>query len=93
MSIRRMGLRGLRTLTALAAGALALTACAVGPAGGGGGSQDADKPVIRLAYQAFPSGDLIVKHNRRRTEPDPDVEAMAAVLPRLLARANDVLKR
>ncbi len=64
MSIRRMGLRGLRTLTALAAGALALTACAVGPAGGGGGSQDADKPVIRLAYQAFPSGDLIVKHNR-----------------------------
>ena len=33
MSIRRMGLRGLRTLTALAAGALALTACAVGPPG------------------------------------------------------------
>ncbi len=31
---------------------------------------------------------LIVKHNRRRPEPDPDVEAVAADLPRLLARAR-----
>jgi aminoglycoside phosphotransferase (APT) family kinase protein len=35
---------------------------------------------------------LIVKHNRRRTEPDPDVEAMAAVLPHLLSRADDGLR-
>ena len=25
---------------------------------------DAGKPTIRIAYQTFPSGDLIVKHNR-----------------------------
>jgi taurine transport system substrate-binding protein len=56
--------RGLRTLTALAAGALALTACAVGPGGGSSAPGGGDKPTIRLAYQSFPSGDLIVKHNR-----------------------------
>ena len=44
-------------------------------------------------FKSTATWSLIVKHNRRRTEPDPDVEAMAAVLPRLLARANDVLKR
>ena len=33
---------------------------------------DADKPVIRLAYQAFPSGDLIVKHNRWLEDALPD---------------------
>lgn len=53
----------LRAVAALAAGALALTSCAVGPAGGGA-APDANKPTIRLAYQSFPSGDLIVKHNR-----------------------------
>ena len=60
---RDIGLRGLRTLTALAAGALALSACAVGPAGGGA-APDPAKPTIRVAYQSFPSGDLVVKHNR-----------------------------
>jgi aminoglycoside phosphotransferase (APT) family kinase protein len=35
---------------------------------------------------------LIVKHNRRRTTPDGDLEAMAPVLPSLLARAADFLK-
>lgn len=38
---------------------LAVAGCAVGPAG-----QDSSKPTIRLAYQSFPSGDLVVKHNR-----------------------------
>ncbi|TCK22055.1 ABC transporter substrate-binding protein [Pseudonocardia endophytica] len=51
-----------RLAAALGAGVAALgllSGCAIGPAG-----QDADKPTIRLAYQSFPSGDLVVKHNR-----------------------------
>ena len=34
---------------------------------------------------------LIVKHNRRRAAPDPDLEAMAPALPRLLSRAAELL--
>jgi aminoglycoside phosphotransferase (APT) family kinase protein len=34
---------------------------------------------------------LIVKHNRRRTNPDPGVEGVAAALPHLLDRARDLL--
>lgn len=34
---------------------------------------------------------LIVKHNRRRRTPDAELEAMAATLPRLLARARHLL--
>jgi aminoglycoside phosphotransferase (APT) family kinase protein len=33
----------------------------------------------------------IVKHNRRRAEPDAEVEAMALVLPHLLERARALL--
>ena len=58
-----MNIRPSRALLALVAGLLALTSCAVGPAGGGA-AQDPAKPTIRLAYQSFPSGDLVVKHNR-----------------------------
>jgi aminoglycoside phosphotransferase (APT) family kinase protein len=36
---------------------------------------------------------LIVKHNRRRADPDPDLEAMAPVLPHLLDRAGALLDR
>ncbi|SDH66265.1 glycine betaine ABC transporter substrate-binding protein [Pseudonocardia oroxyli] len=60
----------MRIRTALVAGLVALTAlagCAVGPAG-----QDSSKPTIRLAYQSFPSGDLIVKENRWLEEVLPD---------------------
>jgi taurine transport system substrate-binding protein len=71
MSMGRISLRGLRSVVALAAGALALAACAVGPAGGGVPA-DAGKPTIRLAYQAFPSGDLVVKHNRWLEEALPN---------------------
>ncbi|WP_406280478.1 ABC transporter substrate-binding protein [Nocardia sp. NBC_00881] len=39
--------------------ALGLSGCAIDHSG-----QDAGKPTIRLAYQSFPSGDLIVKNNR-----------------------------
>jgi hypothetical protein len=31
---------------------------------------------------------LIVKHNRRRAPPDPEIEAMTPVLPHLLDRAR-----
>jgi hypothetical protein len=34
-----------------------------------------------------------VKHNRRRPEPVPELEAMAEVLPDLLARAEHHLRR
>jgi aminoglycoside phosphotransferase (APT) family kinase protein len=34
---------------------------------------------------------LIVKHNRRRAQPDPELEAMAEVLPELLRKAQERL--
>jgi aminoglycoside phosphotransferase (APT) family kinase protein len=42
-------------------------------------------------FKSTATWSLIVKHNRRRAEPDPDVEAMAAVLPDLLARASRLM--
>ncbi|ALE78288.1 glycine/betaine ABC transporter substrate-binding protein [Pseudonocardia sp. AL041005-10] len=57
-------------LTALLVGLLAVTVlagCAVGPAG-----QDSGKPTIRIAYQNFPSGDLVAKHNRWLEDALPD---------------------
>lgn len=46
-------------VAALAATTLALAGCSVDRSG-----QHADKPTIRIGYQTFPSGDLIVKNNR-----------------------------
>jgi taurine transport system substrate-binding protein len=51
--------RHIPLLAGLLAALLALAGCAVGPAG-----QDSGKPTIRIAYQSFPSGDLVVKHSR-----------------------------
>ncbi|MEU8898795.1 glycine betaine ABC transporter substrate-binding protein [Nocardia sp. NPDC048505] len=50
-----------RAVAAAVAGVVALAGagCAVDRSGA-----DDGKPTIRLAYQSFPSGDLIVKHNR-----------------------------
>ncbi len=42
-------------------------------------------------FKSTATWSLIVKHNRRRDDPDPDDEEMAAVLPHLLARARDLL--
>jgi aminoglycoside phosphotransferase (APT) family kinase protein len=42
-------------------------------------------------FKSTATWSLIVKHNRRRSDPDPDLEAMAAVLPSLLARARHFL--
>lgn len=45
-----------------------------------------------LAYfKSAATWSLIVKHNRRRTAPRAELEAMAAVLPRLLDRARSTL--
>ncbi|CAN3126434.1 glycine betaine ABC transporter substrate-binding protein [Mycobacterium sp. smrl_JER01] len=46
---------------------LALAGCAVGSEG-----QQADRPTIRIGYQTFPSGDLIVKNNKWLEEALPD---------------------
>lgn len=67
--------RGWRRLAA----ALSLTALAFGIAACGGGSDDSadgGKPTIRIAYQAFPSGDLVVKDQGWLEEalPDYDIE-------------------
>ncbi|WP_182883633.1 ABC transporter substrate-binding protein [Microbispora sp. H10949] len=42
--------------------AAVLTACGNGTASGGGGGGGTTERTIRIAYQAFPSGDLIVKN-------------------------------
>lgn len=48
--------------------AVVLAGCSVENSG------DGDKPTIRLAYQNFPSGDLIVKNNRWLEEALPDYQ-------------------
>jgi aminoglycoside phosphotransferase (APT) family kinase protein len=42
-------------------------------------------------FKSTATWSLIVKHNQRRREPDPEVEAMAVVLPHLLARAEELV--
>ncbi|MDF2823155.1 MAG: Substrate-binding region of ABC-type glycine betaine transport system [Mycobacterium sp.] len=54
-------------VAALAVSALGLAGCAVDNSG-----QDSEKQTIRLAYQTFPSGDLIVKNNKWLEEALPD---------------------
>jgi taurine transport system substrate-binding protein len=58
----------IRTLVAaLAASALTLAGCSVNQPG-----QEANKPTIRIGYQSFPSGDLIVKNNKWLEQALPD---------------------
>jgi aminoglycoside phosphotransferase (APT) family kinase protein len=42
-------------------------------------------------FKSTATWSLIVKHNRRRKQADPDVEAMASALPQLLLRARELL--
>lgn len=42
-------------------------------------------------FKSAATWSLIVKHNRRKSCPRPELEAMAAVLPKLLARARSLL--
>ena len=48
-----------KMLAGLAVATLALAGCSVDHSG-----QDASKPTIRIGYQTFPSGDLVVKNNK-----------------------------
>jgi taurine transport system substrate-binding protein len=60
-----MKLKALLAATAVAT--LALAGCSVDHSG-----QDASKPTIRIGYQTFPSGDLIVKNNKWLEQALPD---------------------
>jgi aminoglycoside phosphotransferase (APT) family kinase protein len=42
-------------------------------------------------FKSTATWSLIVKHNRRRSGPDPELESMAQELPQLLARAGEML--
>ncbi|OBK18758.1 phosphotransferase family protein [Mycobacterium asiaticum] len=42
-------------------------------------------------FKSVATWSLIVKHNRRRSAPDADLEAMSKTLPRLLSRARELL--
>lgn len=57
-------------LVALIAAVLALAGCSVDK--GGQSGNDPDKPTIRIGYQTFPSGDLIVKNSGWLEEALPD---------------------
>ena len=66
--------RALALVAAVAAGGL-LAACGSSSgssSGGGSGSSGGDKKNLRIAYQAFPSGDLIVKDQRLLEKALPD---------------------
>jgi taurine transport system substrate-binding protein len=54
-------------LTAAVVATLALAGCSVDHSG-----RDASKPTIRIGYQSFPSGDLIVKNDKWLEEALPD---------------------
>ncbi|MFV8048237.1 glycine betaine ABC transporter substrate-binding protein [Mycobacterium sp. 48b] len=54
-------------LAAFAITAVAVSGCAVDHSG-----ENSQKPTIRLGYQSFPSGDLIVKNNKWLEEALPD---------------------
>jgi aminoglycoside phosphotransferase (APT) family kinase protein len=57
-----------------------------------GGSVDDLAWFTALAcFKSAATWSLIVKHNRRRSSPRAELEAMASTLPRLLARARSVL--
>ena len=47
--------------------------------------------VALASFKSAATWSLIVKHNRRRSSPDGDLEAMVPVLPRLLARARELI--
>ncbi len=46
--------------------------------------------VALASFKSAATWSLIVKHNRRRSSPDGELEAMVPVLPRLLARAREL---
>jgi taurine transport system substrate-binding protein len=65
--MERKSMKFKAALAALAITTLALAGCSVDRS-----AQQADKPTIRIGYQTFPSGDLIVKNNRWLEDALPD---------------------
>ncbi|MFG3555859.1 ABC transporter substrate-binding protein [Micromonospora sp. NPDC047557] len=65
----RRPLTGILVTSAALLAAVALAACGNGAASGGG---DPQRKNIRIAYQAFPSGDLIVKNQQLLEKALPD---------------------
>jgi aminoglycoside phosphotransferase (APT) family kinase protein len=53
--------------------------------------QDLDWFTALACFKSAATWSLIVKHNRRRRSPRTELEAMAASLPRLLARAESIV--
>lgn len=62
-----MTIRRINALAATVLVATGLSGCAIDHS-----KQDAAKPTVRIAYQTFPSGDLIVKNNKWLEEALPD---------------------
>jgi hypothetical protein len=44
-------------------------------------------------FKSAATRSLIVKHNRRRSTPNPELEAMPSTLPHLLSRAVELLAK
>jgi aminoglycoside phosphotransferase (APT) family kinase protein len=57
----------------------------------GGPVNDLDWFLALACFKSVATWSLIVKHNRRRRSPRAELEAMAASLPRLLARAESIV--
>lgn len=62
-----------------------------GPSPIDGGGHEEEWFDALACFKAAATWSLIVKHNRRLATPDPDVEAVADAVPRLLRRARDLL--
>ncbi|BBX19079.1 acyl-CoA dehydrogenase [Mycolicibacterium duvalii] len=58
----------------------------------GGTVEDLEWFCALACFKSAATWSLIIKHNRRRHAPDPDLEAMGAALPRLLARAQKLIE-
>ena len=56
-----------------------------------GGIDDVEWFCALACFKSAATWSLIVKHNRRRRTPDPELEAMAAAPQRLLTRAREWL--
>jgi aminoglycoside phosphotransferase (APT) family kinase protein len=60
-------------------------------AAGGPGAGDLGWFRALASFKSAATWSAIVKHNRRRGDPDPGTEGMAAVIPHLLERATEFL--
>lgn len=65
--MKTLRLRALLAVALVGAATAALGGCAIDHSG-----QDSSKPTIRVGYQTFPSGDLVVKNKRWLEESLPD---------------------